>query len=256
MRRILVILCTMVGCDNPLDAEGQRMALAGDGVSTALEGGFKAGWVIAPAFDASDEAAILGAAKIVINTVFAVCASASDVPHGLSIWFNGNCGVPFSDLRFEGGLSIADADGTLHISFDQLHLPSVQISGLIDFTRFPDGSMAWEYGHLAASVADHDFTLDGSGTVKYSDDRTRVRYDGTGKFVSDEVSVSFVADGIERQLVGGCWPGQGTLTITLTVLDVTRTQVIHYTGDRKVHLDDKGRSLDHDLPDRDCYAFF
>ena len=70
--------------------------------------------------------------------------SAADVPHGLSIRFNGRCGVPFTDLRFEGGLSVAAAAGTLHIGFDDLQLPSLHLSGLVDFTRFPDGSIAWE----------------------------------------------------------------------------------------------------------------
>lgn len=254
-RHLLVMLCIVSGCDGALDAEGQKMALAGDGVSTTLEGSFKAGWVIAPAADLSDGA--LDAVKVIVNTVFGLCASAGEVaPHGLSIRFNGNCGIPFSDLRFEGGLSFSEGDGSLHIDFDHLQVPSLQLSGLIDFTQLPDGSIAWEYGHLTANVADQTFTLDGSGSATYSSDRTSVRYDGAGKFTSDEVSVSFVADGIVRQLIGGCWPGQGSLTITLTALGVTRTQTIHYTGDRGVHLDDRGRTLDHDLPDRDCHTLW
>jgi hypothetical protein len=248
MRKSLVLFCVLSGCDSTLDAEGQRLALAGDGASTALEGSFKAGWVIAPAAEASDEA--IEAAKVIVNTVFGLCASAADVPHGLALHFNGNCGVPFTDLRFAGGLSVAAAEGTLHIVFDQLQLPSVHLNGLVDFTQFPDGSLAWEYGKLAASLGGQDFTLDGAGTARYSGDR--VRWDGAGKFTSDEVSAGFVASDVERSLVGGCWPDRGTLTVTMTVADVTRTLVYHYTGDRSVHADWKGRRVDHDLPDRDC----
>jgi hypothetical protein len=258
MQRHLVMLCMsmLAGCGSGLDAEGERMALAGDGVSTTLEGSFKAGWVVAPAARLSDEA--LDTTRTIVNTVFGLCASASDVaPRGLSIRFNGLCGIPFSDLRFEGGLSFSERDGSLHIAFDQLHLPSVYISGLIDFTQLPDGSIAWEYQHVSAEVAGHSFTLDGSGSARYSDDRTSVRYDGAGTLTSDEVSVSFVADGIVRQLIGGgCWPGQGSLTVTLSAFGVTRTQVFHYTGHRGVKLDDRGRKLDHDLPDRDCHPLF
>jgi hypothetical protein len=248
MRKSLVLLCMLAGCDQPLDAEGQRLALAGDGASTALEGSFKAGWVIAPAADASDEA--IEAAKVIVNTVFGLCASAGDQPHGLSIWFNGHCGVPFTDLRFEGGLAVSAAEGTLHIGFDRLQLPSLYLSGIVDFTRLPDGSIAWEYGHLSASVGGHDFTLDGGGTARYSGDR--VRWDGAGKFASDEVTAAFVASDVERSLVGGCWPDRGTLTVTMTVVDVTRTLVYHYGGDRGVRVDYKGQTVDHDLPDRDC----
>src|SRR3989442_11296382 len=109
-------------CGSALGADGKRKALAGDGVSAGLEASFKAGWVITPAQDASSDA--IEAVKAVVNTVFSLCASArepSPPARGLDIRFNGNCGVPFTDLRFEGGLAIETVDTTLQIGFDRLH---------------------------------------------------------------------------------------------------------------------------------------
>src|SRR5262249_6682491 len=123
MRPALVILCTLCGCEPTLDEEGRKMAVAGDGVSTGLEAGFKAGWVVSPAAEADQEA--ISITKDIINDVFGLCAQASSLPHGLDIRFNGNCGVPLTDLRFEGGLSVEVSEGTLAIAFAHLQLPSI-----------------------------------------------------------------------------------------------------------------------------------
>jgi hypothetical protein len=262
MKLMLVCALATLGCDPDLDAEGQKLALAADGVSTGLEASFKAGWLLAPA--AQPNADAIDATRIILNTLFGWCASAEEpvLPaRGLYITFSGRCGVPLTDLRFKGGLGfeVSPVEGggsTLAIVFTNLEVPSVALDGRAEFTTLPDGAFAWQFAQMRFKLGNHHFGLDGAGSVLYSSDRTSVRFDGAGRFASDVSSVAWVADGIERRMLAGCWPERGTLTVSINVLGKERVMIYHYTGDREVRLDDRGRILSHELPDRECRPLF
>src|SRR5262245_28821921 len=203
MRLVLVCALATMGCDPDLDAEGQKLALAADGASTGLEASFKAGWLLAPAAQPNDDA--IDATRILLNTLFGLCASAEEPAapaRGLFITFSGRCGVPLTDLRFRGGLgfevtALEGGGSPLAIVFENLEVPSVALDGRAELTTLPDGALAWQFDRMQFRIGDHRFALDGGGSVVYSSDRTSVRFDGAGRFTADVLSVAYVADGIE-----------------------------------------------------------
>ncbi|MSP62911.1 MAG: hypothetical protein EXR72_21770 [Myxococcales bacterium] len=260
-----LLFCTLVGCgEPPLDEEGERLAHSSALLASALESTFAASSLVAEVgFDNADHAAIDATAST-INRVFGTCVTAARSPDpavGMRFHFSGRCGIPFTSFQFRGDLAVdalRDESGrTLHVGFDRLELPSVKLDGKLDLSTLPDRTFAYDIAHLAVDVGDRHTTFDGRGTATYSGDRTSVLFSGTGVLTLDEATFSFVADRIERRYIGGCYAQGGTLALSIAVSPLGKvfTSTLHFTDDREVHLDYKGRTRDYQLPDRSCRGF-
>lgn len=254
------------GCGgDPLDAQGQSLAESAGRAVAGLEAASSTGWVLSGLdLGGNADPDAIRIAALVLNDVLGLCVHASTRPApalGMTVAFDDRCSIPLTPIQFHGDMALDFAprgDGrpgsTLTVAFHRLTLLDTVLDGSLRLGAQGD-AFAYEARGLSADLGGRTVTVDGRGTMTTTGFHTAIEFDGDGMITSEYGAFAFEARGLHRAL-RDCYPDDGTLTLRITELGVTRAMTLHFDGDTrdsgKVKVDWAGGEHEWLLPVRGC----
>lgn len=268
----LLALCTLSlaplagGCgDEPLDTQGQSLAESAGRAVSGLEAASSTGWVLSGVdLDARADADAIRLTATILNDVLGLCVHATTRPApalGLTVAFDSRCSIPLTPIQFHGDMALDFAprdDGkpgsALAVAFHQLTLLDTVLDGSVRLQSQP-GAFAYDANGLTVDSGGRKVTVEGRGVMATASLHTAIEFNGDGTIRSDYGTFAFEARGLHRA-IRDCYPDEGTLTLRITELGLTRSMTLHFDGDTrdsgKVRVDWDGGEHEWFLPARGC----